>query len=89
MSTYESLSHAKWDCKYHMVFVPKRRKKTLYGKGRKFQIPSDLVVKSQTTDIIDVLLQLIRLTNGVHRSCHHRKSKGCGALNICSPVGYH
>src|SRR5215475_8980537 len=36
MSTYESLSHAKWDCKYHIVFVPKRRTKTLYGKVRKF-----------------------------------------------------
>jgi len=36
MSTYESLSHSKWDCKYHVVFVPKRRKKTLYGKVRRF-----------------------------------------------------
>jgi REP-associated tyrosine transposase len=36
MSTYESLSHSKWDCKYPVVFVPKRRKKTLYGKVRKF-----------------------------------------------------
>ena len=36
MSTYESLSHAKWDCKHPVVFVPKRRKKTLYGKVRKF-----------------------------------------------------
>jgi hypothetical protein len=57
--------------------------------GSKSQIPSDLVVKSQATDIIDLLLQLIRHPNGVHRSCHHRKSRGCGALNICSPVGYH
>jgi len=40
------------------------------------QIPSDLVVKSQVTDIIDLLLQLIRHPNGVHRSCHHRKSSG-------------
>ncbi len=32
MSTYESLSHSQWDCKYHVVFVPKRRKKTLYSK---------------------------------------------------------
>jgi hypothetical protein len=56
---------------------------------QKNQIPSDLVVKSQVTDIIDLLLQLIRHPNGVHRSCHHRKSRGCGALNICSPVGYH
>ena len=35
MATYESLRHSKWDCKYHVVLVPKRRKKTLYGKGRK------------------------------------------------------
>src|SRR5215475_8034682 len=40
------------------------------------QIPSDLVVKSQVTDIIDLLLQLVRHLNGVHRSCHHRKSRG-------------
>jgi putative transposase len=31
-SSYESLSHSKWDCKYHLVFIPKCRKKELYGK---------------------------------------------------------
>jgi putative transposase len=35
-SSYESLSHSKWDCKYHVVFIPKGRKKTLYGKIRGF-----------------------------------------------------
>lgn len=35
-SSYESLSHSKWDCKYHIVFIPKNRKKILYGKIRKF-----------------------------------------------------
>ena len=39
MSTYESLSHSKWDCKYHIVFVAKGRKKELYGKVRKFLGP--------------------------------------------------
>jgi hypothetical protein len=34
------------------------------------------VVKSQVTDIIDLVLQLIRHPNNVHRSCHHRKSRG-------------
>jgi len=34
--SYESISHSKWDCKYHVVFVPKWRKKELYGKIRKF-----------------------------------------------------
>ena len=35
-SSYESLSHSKWNCKYHLVFVPKYRKKVLYGKIRAF-----------------------------------------------------
>lgn len=32
MSGYQSLSHSRWDCKYHVVFIPKRRKKVLYGQ---------------------------------------------------------
>lgn len=35
MSTvYQSLSHSRWDCKYHVIFVPKRRQKVLYGELR-------------------------------------------------------
>ena len=34
MDDYESLSHSVWDCKYHVVFIPKYRKKTLYGELR-------------------------------------------------------
>lgn len=37
--SYENLTHSKWDCKYHVVFVPKRRKKVLYGKIRKYLGP--------------------------------------------------
>ena len=32
---YQSLSHSKWDCKYHVVFVPKRRRKALFGQTRR------------------------------------------------------
>jgi putative transposase len=32
---YNSLSHSKWDCKYHVVFIPKRRKKALYQELKK------------------------------------------------------
>ena len=32
---YQSLSHSKWDCKYHVVFVPKRRRKVLFGQVRR------------------------------------------------------
>jgi putative transposase len=37
--SYESLSHSRWDCKYHIAFIPKCRKKGLYGKIRKFPGP--------------------------------------------------
>ena len=30
--SYENLSHSKWDCNYHVVFLPKWREKGLYGK---------------------------------------------------------
>ena len=34
MDDYESLSHTKWECKYHVVFIPKYRRKILYGELR-------------------------------------------------------
>ena len=30
-----SLSHTKWECKYHVVFAPKYRRKVIYGELRK------------------------------------------------------
>ena len=35
MQDYQSLSHTKWDCKYHVVFIPKKRKKLIFGAIRK------------------------------------------------------
>jgi putative transposase len=32
---YQSLSHSKWDYKYHVVFVPKRRRKAIFGQARR------------------------------------------------------
>ena len=31
---YEKLNHSVWECKYHLVFIPKYRKKALYGALR-------------------------------------------------------
>jgi len=36
MENAESLSHTLWECKYHLVWIPKCRKKTLYGPLRKY-----------------------------------------------------
>ncbi|MCL2726709.1 MAG: IS200/IS605 family transposase [Polyangiaceae bacterium] len=35
MNEYENLSHTTWSCKYHVVFIPKYRKKTLFGTLKK------------------------------------------------------
>jgi putative transposase len=34
MDEYQSLSHWKWECKYHVVFIPKCRRRVLYGTLR-------------------------------------------------------
>ena len=35
MDTLASLNHSVWDCKYHVVFIPKCRRRTLYGELRR------------------------------------------------------
>jgi putative transposase len=35
MKVYESLRHTTWECKYHVVFIPKCRRKVLYGQLRR------------------------------------------------------
>lgn len=42
----QSLSHTKWECKYHLVFAPKYRRKIIYGKLRR--------------DISQILVELCR-----------------------------
>ena len=31
----KSLSHTKWKCQYHIVFIPKYRRRALFGENRK------------------------------------------------------
>jgi putative transposase len=36
MNDVSNLSHSRWECKYHVVWIPKYRKKRLYGQLRKY-----------------------------------------------------
>ena len=47
MNTYKSLLHTSWECEYHVVFIPKYRKKILYGQLRKHlgRLLKDLAVR--------------------------------------------
>ena len=40
-----NLSHSKWNCKYHIVFAPKYRRRAIYGQLRK-EIPPKISVAS-------------------------------------------
>jgi putative transposase len=47
MPDYKSLTHTRWDCKYHVVFIPKKRQKVIYGQLRKYlgEIFHDLALR--------------------------------------------
>jgi putative transposase len=34
LKDFESLAHVRWECKYHVIFIPKYRRKAIYGKLR-------------------------------------------------------
>ena len=49
----EILSHSEWECKYHVVLIPKCWKKPLYGKIRKLPAPEFYEVARQKRRWID------------------------------------
>ena len=51
MNDLSSLKHTVWDCKYHMVWIPKYRKKVLYGNLREYlgEVFRDLAVRKECT----------------------------------------
>jgi putative transposase len=36
MNEFQALNHTQWECKYHVIFIPKYRRKVLYGELRKY-----------------------------------------------------
>ena len=49
MNSPESLSHTKWECKYHIIWIPKYRKKSLYKELRQYlgSILKDLALQKE------------------------------------------
>jgi putative transposase len=51
---YQSLAHSKWDCKYHVVFVPKRRRKVIFGQlGRQLGPILHALAKQKECQIVE------------------------------------
>ena len=51
MNLYESLSHTKWECKYHVIFIPKYRRKALYRQLRAHMGPVFRELARQRQDL--------------------------------------
>ena len=68
MGNIQSLCHTKWECKYHVVWIPKYRRKVLYGQIRKYlgELFHDLAAKKESkilegylqADLVHVLLSI-------------------------------
>jgi putative transposase len=80
MHDWQSLSHVRWDCKYHVVIVPKYRKKVIYGK-----------LRSQVGPILSKLCQQrgITLLDGHAMSDHiHMCLSVAPKFSIAHTIGY-
>ena len=54
MNDVSSLKHSRWECKYHVVWIPKYRRKSLYGQLRKYlgEIFKDLA-KNRESEVLE------------------------------------
>ena len=53
----DSLAHTTWECKYHIVFAPKFRRKEIYGKLKcKCQNKTDRKIQNKIDRILSVFL---------------------------------
>ena len=54
MNDASSLNHSRWECKYHIIWIPKYRKKSLYGELRKYlgQVFRELA-RSRESEVIE------------------------------------
>lgn len=50
MNNYNKLKHTTWECKYHLIWIPKYRKKTIYGQLRKYfgEILKELALQKES-----------------------------------------
>jgi putative transposase len=68
MDDYESLSHSKWDCKYHVVFIPKCRRKTLYGELRQHlgEVFRRLAMQKESKYAVSQVIGYIKGKSAIH-----------------------
>jgi REP-associated tyrosine transposase len=58
MDEFESLSHSKWECKYHVVFISKGRRKLLYGRQHLGEVFRKLALQRESRVKEDHLMRI-------------------------------
>jgi len=53
LNNYNKLNHTTWDCKYHIIWIPKYRKKLIYGNLRRYlgEVLRELALQKESTII--------------------------------------
>jgi putative transposase len=82
----ERLNHTTWDCKYHLIWIPKYRRKLLYGHLRKYlgEVFRDLSLQKESRVVEGVILCQIIIyvelnrNNGWVVMCMHRGKSRSG-----------
>ena len=90
MREWQSQSHVRWYCKYHVVFVPKYRKRVMYGQLRKGvgkilrelcrQFGVELIEGHAMADHVHMCLSIppkFSVANTVGLAQHHARQRGC------------
>ena len=88
-----SLSHSKWECKYHIVFAPKFRRKVIYGQlKRDIANILSMLCKRKGVEIIEAEMcadhvhMLVRIPPNISVSSFIGYLKGKSTLMIFEPV---
>ena len=71
MERFQRLAHSIWDCKYHIVWIPKYRRKDLYGSKRAI--------------VVDTIRQWARI-KGVESSNGDNKPTSTRANSVVGPT---
>jgi len=76
MSHYEKLQHGDWECKYHVIFIPKYRRNLLYGQRRQYlgEVFRRLA-RQKKSEIEEGHLQLHPQREGIERDLAERVRK--------------
>ena len=77
MSDKKTLNHTEWECKYHVVFIPKYRRKAIYGQIQRELRSQYLVAYQSSNRSEEETFRAIRLT--VDRDDVERPSAACAA----------